>query len=199
VAGNQPTAGQFLRRFTLGSGPLKRGSDRLEFLSRVLLVCCLLTVIPISLAVATATHARAQAEAVAQAADRHRVPALLLEDAAAPDGEATVGARRERAAAVWAGPAGIERRGVVSVPVGTRAGDSVRIWIDGRGDATGPPLGGSGVTARAVTEGLGTFLALSALAVAAHLSVRELLDRSRFRRWTAEWAAVEPVWTREVA
>jgi hypothetical protein len=198
MAEKRPTAGRVLRRFTLGSGPLKRGSDRLEFLARVLLVCCLLTATPIGLAVATATHTEARIQAVAQAADRHRVPAKLLEDAVPSAGEASAGVR-DRGAAVWTGPDGIEHRGVVTVPIGTQAGDSVTIWIDGRGERTGPPLSDSGVATRAVTEGFATFLGLAALAVGVYLSVRRLLDRSRFRRWTAEWAAVEPVWNREVA
>lgn len=75
MTGNRPTGGYLLRRLTLGSGPLKRGSDRLEFLARVLLVCCLVTAIPIALAVGTATHTRAQALADAQAVERptHRL------------------------------------------------------------------------------------------------------------------------------
>ena len=79
-------AGHLLRRFTLGSGPLKRGSDRLEFVARVLLVCSLLTAVPISLAVGTAAHTHVAAEATAQAADRHRVTARLVADVPATAG-----------------------------------------------------------------------------------------------------------------
>ena len=39
------------RRFTLGSGPLKPTSDRIEFLSRVVLVLLLLAALPVGLVV----------------------------------------------------------------------------------------------------------------------------------------------------
>jgi hypothetical protein len=111
VPQNRPTAGHLLRRFTLGSGPLKRGSDRLELLARVLLVCSLLTATSISLAVATATHTQARAQAVAQAADRHRVTARLLEDVPGPAGEAWISPDQERRTAVWTDPAASSAEG----------------------------------------------------------------------------------------
>jgi hypothetical protein len=198
VPGNRPTGGHHVRRLTLGSGPLKRGSDRLEFLARVLLVCCLVTAIPIALAVGTATHTKVQAMADAQAAERHRVPATLLEvDPAAP-AEASASASWVQGPAVWTDPAGNERRGTVAVPAGARAGITVDVWIDREGARTPPPLSASDATGRAFSEGSATFGGLSLIAVGAYLSVRRLLDRSRFRRWAAEWATVEPVWTRMV-
>jgi hypothetical protein len=198
VTGNRPTGGHPLRRFTMGSGPLKRGSDRLELLARVLLVCCLVTAIPIALAVGTATHTRAQALADAQAAERHRVPARLLQVEPAGSGEAFASANRVQGTVVWTDPAGNERRGSVSLPAGARAGITVEVWIDREGDRTTPPLNASDVTGRAVSEGSATFCGLAVVAVGAYLSVRVLLDRSRSRRWAAEWAAVEPVWSRMV-
>ena len=50
-----PVPGRTLRRLTLGSGPMKRVSDRLEFLSRVLLAAAVLVSVAIALADATAT------------------------------------------------------------------------------------------------------------------------------------------------
>lgn len=43
-----------------------------------------------------------------------------------------------------------------------------------------------------------TFLGSSALAVLGYLGVRRMLDRSRMRRWAADRAVVEPVWSRKV-
>src|SRR5215204_3055266 len=94
------------RRLALGAGPLKRSSDRLQFLARVLLGCSLLTALPIALAVGTATHSGAQAEATAQAAERHEVDATLTEDAPPVSDSYEVAPAKSRAAVVWTGPSG---------------------------------------------------------------------------------------------
>jgi hypothetical protein len=54
------------------------------------------------------------------------------------------------------------------------------------------------VTGQAIGQGAVTFALLSLIAASAYRSVRTLLDRSRFHRWAAGWATVEPVWTRRV-
>jgi hypothetical protein len=198
VSGNRLPAGHLLRRFTLGSGPLKRGSDRLEFVARVLLVCSVLTAVPIGLAVGTAAHTHAAAQATAQAADRHRVTARLLDDVPAPDGEASSSSDGQRATAVWTDPAGTEHRFPVPMPARARAGDPISLWIDRDGNRTTRPLSDGDVTGQAVGQGGVTFALLSLIAGGAYRSVRTLLDRSRLRRWAADWAVVEPVWTRRV-
>ena len=58
-------ARRLLRRFTLGSGPLKRRSDRLEFLSRVVLTLTLLAAVPIGVATGTAMAGNLTATAAA--------------------------------------------------------------------------------------------------------------------------------------
>jgi hypothetical protein len=195
VSRNRLPAGHLLRRFTLGSGPLKRSSDRLEFVARVLLVCSLLTAVPIGLAVGTAAHTHAVAQVTAQAADRHRVTATLMADVPAT---AYSGSDAAWATAVWTDPAGIEHRFSVPVPARARAGDPVSLWIDRDGNRTTRPLSDEDVTGQAVGQGALTFALLSLIAAGAYRSVRRLLDRSRLHRWAADWAVVEPVWTRRV-
>jgi hypothetical protein len=99
VSKDHATARRLLRRFMPGSGPLKRASDRIQILARVLLVALVLAAVPLARAI------------------------------------------------------------VYSVP---------------------------------------TFLGSSAPAVLGYLGVRRMLDRSRMRRWAADWAVVEPVWSRKV-
>jgi hypothetical protein len=198
VPTGRPTAGELFRRFTLGSGPLKRSSDRWEFLPRVLLACCLLAAAPISLAVATAAYTQARDEAAIEAADRHSVPARLLEDGPVPAGDAWENGAKAQGNAVWTDPAGTQQRGTVTVPFGVKAGRVVSVWYDEDGDRTAPPMGAGDVSGRAVGQGSGTFVMLCVMASGAHLRFRVLLDRSRSRRWAADWASVEPVWTRTV-
>jgi hypothetical protein len=200
VPTNRPTAtGQVLRRFTLGSGPLKRGSDRLEFLARVLLACALLAAAPISLAVATVTYTQAQDQAATEAADRHPVTARLVEDVPAPAGDVWDNGAKAQGNAVWTDPAGTEHRGSVVVPFGAKAGDTVSVWFDEDGNRTAAPLNAGDVTGRAISQGSGTFVMLCLIAWGTYFCARALLDRSRARRWAADWASVGPEWTRSVS
>jgi membrane protein implicated in regulation of membrane protease activity len=190
-----PAAGHALRRLTLGSGPLKRTSDRLEALARILLGFVLLLAIAVALAVATATYTQRRSEATAQAADRQRVMAELLEDASAPAPASGDVAYMRQASVVWTAPSGDEHQEVITVFPGARAGSTLFIWVDRSGDRTSPPMGGADVAAPAVGQALLTYLGISVVAVGAYRSFRSLLERSRARRWGTEWEAVEPVWT----
>jgi hypothetical protein len=189
---------QALRRFTLGSGPLKRTSDRLEFLTRVVLAVILLSAVAVALTVATATSTQGRAEVLAQAADRHQVGADLLEDASPLNDGSETAPRSGRANAVWTGPSGAQHTGVISVPVHAEAGSTHPIWIDGNGERTTRPLTNGDVAGRSVGFALLTYLGISLVAWGGYRSVRALLDRSRSREWAAEWAIVEPRWTGKV-
>jgi hypothetical protein len=186
------------RRLALGAGPLKRSSDRLQFLARVLLGCSLLTALPIALAVATATHSGALAEATAQAAERHQVDATLTEDAPPVSHSTETASPRPRAAVAGAGPSGLIREAHVAVPPGARAGSVVSIWVDREGDPTTRPLSDGDVAALSTGAALFTYLGISSGACGLYFAFRKTLDRSRMRRWDADWAVVEPVWTRSV-
>jgi hypothetical protein len=190
--------GRSIRRFTLGSGPLKRASDRLEFLSRLLLTAVLLAAVAVALAVATATYSLGRSEVAQETAERQRVSAELQEDAAAPAGGSGNGTDVGRAPAVWTAPSGAERSGPVPARVGAEAGSVVLIWVDDDGARTTRPISTGDVVGRALGAAVLTYIAISASAFGAHLAVRRLLDRSRSRRWAAEWALVGPVWTGRV-
>jgi hypothetical protein len=194
----QPTLGRSIRRFTLGSGPLKRASDRLEFLSRLLLTAVLLTAVAVALAVATATYSLGRSEIAQETADRHRVSAQLLEDAAVPAGGSGNGMDIGRAPAVWTAPSGAERSGPVPARPDAEVGSTVLIWVDGDGARTTRPLSTGDVVGRALGAAVLTWIAISASAYGGHLVVRRMLDRSRARRWATEWAIVGPVWTGRV-
>jgi hypothetical protein len=194
----RPTAGRGLRRFTLGSGPLKRTSDRIEFLARILLVCTLAMTFPVALAVASVTHAQALAEATAQSLERQRVDAVLVEDPVVRSSPTDV-PRATSAPATWRGPSGTEHTGLVVVPTGARAGATVPIWVDRDGNLTTRPLDDEGAVAEAAGMAGGTYLLIAALAVGVHVLLLAALDRSRLRRWAADWAVIEPVWTRRVS
>jgi hypothetical protein len=179
-----------------GANPLVRGSDRLEALARAVFVCGLLAAALIGLTAGTAAHTQAREQAASDAADRHRVPATLVADAPAPAGEVWADRATAEGVAGWTDRTGVEHRATVAVRAGTATGDPVSVWVDADGNRTPPPMTAADVTGRAVGQGLGIAAGLGLLACGAHLQVRTLLDRSRSRRWAADWAAVEPLWSR---
>jgi hypothetical protein len=75
----------------------------------------------------------------------------------------------------------------------------VTIRIDRDGDVTTRPTTSANAAAEAFDVGLLTFVALSMFATMTFLLFRSRLDRSRLRQWAADWAVVEPVWTRKVS
>jgi len=191
------TARRVLGRFVLGRGPLKRGSDRLQVLARVLLVLTLLTAIPVALAVATAAYSQSLGVAAAQTASRHQVTAALLEDAEALDaGSGTPTAARSTVS--WTGPGGAEHEASVVVPRGARAGSTVTIWVDRSGAVTRRPMNRSDAAGEAFAFGFLAFTAIAVAATVTYLPFRALLDRRRLRQWAEGWAVVEPVWSRKV-
>lgn len=180
-----------VRRFTLGSGPLKRTSDRLQVLSRSMVAVLLLAAVPIALAVGLATRSDLARTAARQAAERHEVTATLLTDAPPPIGPPTADVPET---AVWTGPRGATH--VIQVPAqaGAVAGEVVTAWVNGAGQSTEPPLSMSDVDAQVVIRAMLAFLAAVAVATGAHCAVVATLNRRRARQWAAEWEAIEPGW-----
>ncbi len=195
---DQTTGRRSRRRFLLGSGPLMRATDRIQALARILFVALVLGAVPVALAVATAAGSSTQSVADAQAASRHRVTATLLEDAARPAADSDHAPSLASVLATWSARPGVPREGTVLGPTGAKAGTTVTIWVDDSGDVTTPPLDGSDVVNQAVLSGVSTLIGISAAAGLGYLWVRTMLERSRMRRWAADWAVVEPVWSRKV-
>jgi len=178
------------RRFTLGSGPLKRTSDRVEFGSRVVLALALLLAVPLGLVAGAVAHTGVAATAQQQAETRSPELALLLADA--PDsGVAEISVP---APARWTAPDGGARTGTVDASPGAPAGTTVEVWVDLHGRITERPLTEGEVTGQAVVIGALVALAAVIAGMSSHLGVLWLLERRRYRRWAAGWASVEPLW-----
>jgi hypothetical protein len=183
-----------LSRATLGSGPLKRRSDRVELASRLLCALVVVLALPVALLMGTVVGADTAAQARAQAAGRTEVTAVLLGDA--PDAERGESATLSVATpASWPAPDGSIREGTVRALRTAAAGDPVAIWVDAAGTPVTRPLGTSDVVLAALFTGLVTLLVLVGAAFGGHLTVCRLLWRRRSRRWEQEWRAVEPQWT----
>jgi hypothetical protein len=190
--------GRLVRRFTLGSGPLKRRTDRLQLFARVLLLAAALAAVPVALFVATTLRSHLTGLAAEQARGRHQVQAVLTQEATRPFSPAPVwspGIPRTMAQARWAGPDGTTRYGTVLSPLGAHAGQQMPVWVTADGTPAAAPLSRQGVAEEAAVAGLGSFLGLVLTAVAGYALVCRRLDRHRDRQWTEGWAAVAPIWT----
>ena len=197
-AGTRGPARGAVRRLTLGSGPLKRMSDRIEMLSRLVLAVVLTLAAPVALTVANATATDLRATAQLQATTREQVLAVLLQDAT-PRPDASTGTTAAGTITLtdgtWTARDGTSREGKVLARYGLRAGDTVRIWIDQDGALTRAPLRDSDVTAATAVAGGGVFVLVIVAAGATHGLVCWALNRHRDRRWSADWATVEPTWS----
>ena len=187
-----------LRRFTLGSGPLKRRSDRVQVIGRFVVVAALLVAPPIAVITATATASHLRAVTDAEAADRSPVRAVLLEDAptvphATGDYSSYTDAR-VRARAVWSLPDGTSREGDVLTAPLTPAGTAVRVWVDHAGDLTRAPLDPDGIPTSATVMALLPLFGVPLAAWTLYALLCVLLEARRERRWERDWATVEPDW-----
>lgn len=126
-----------VRTFTLGRGPLKRGSDRLEFAARLVLVLVVLVSVPVALAVGTVVHEHLRATAEQQAAELTRVTAVALEGAEPVQEGLSSG--WFRTSARWTAPDGTGVEAVVTTLRDTSAGDRLTVWTTGDGRPTATP------------------------------------------------------------
>jgi hypothetical protein len=189
--------GRTWRRFSLGSGPLKRGTDRVQALSRVLLLVIVLAAIPVALCTASTSRGHLIGAAAAQARSRHQVQAVLLQDAVSST--ASYESAPYYAPVRWTTAAGGGARvDTLPVPPGARAGTSVPVWVDAAGNLTAAPLGERDIRREARLIGIGSGIGLVLAGWVLHALVCQGLARRRDRQWTAGWSAVEPLWTAQL-
>lgn len=190
---------RLLRQFTLGSGPLKRGSDRLQVAGRLVVLLALLVAPPLAVAAMAVVTAQLEAVAVAEASERTHVDAVLLEDApeappAAGSGEGSEERVTVPARAVWPVQGRGEREGLVLVRPGTAAGTTVPVWVHREGHITRAPMDRGRIDGSARAVGALFLLGVPLVTWTLYALLCAALDAHRERRWAQGWAAVEPDW-----
>jgi hypothetical protein len=186
------------RQMGLGRNPLRRRTDRIEaWISAALLLLFLIGAPLFASGLGNWVHQGGMAEQRAQQS-WHQTPAVLV--TAAPrvpmyafrlSWQNTVPAE-----ARWLGPAGQPRSGEVPAPAGAPAGQTVQVWVDGSGRATGAPLGSGELTRRVIGVEVVAPAALAVLLLCLAGVARWLLNRRRLAAWETAWASIGPRWSR---
>lgn len=197
MSGSPGGRARFLvRRFVLGSGPLKRTSDRVQMVARVVVLLAVLAAPAVAVVAAGAARQQLGTTAAAQAADRHRVRAVVT-------GTSTTTVQGEsggppetvvRATVSWPGPHGAPRHANVPAPHATRVGSAVPLWVDRAGRPTVGPLDRASIEGAVTAVALGTVVAVPLVAWGGYGVLCLGLGLHRRRRWTRDWARAEREW-----
>src|ERR1700712_4538723 len=193
-----------VRMFTIGSGPLKRRLDRVEFLLRLALVGLLLASVPLGLIAAGITSANGRKLAASQLAVQHQVTGELLADAGpaeqGPAGTNDAGGSLEpqHVPVGWTDPDGTFRKALVPAPAGKAAGSSIRVWLDRSGSPVSAPLSATDIRVETASVGMTTAMGTGLLAILGYLLVLWALRARRRGQGGEDWATIEPRWTRRV-
>lgn len=125
------------------------------------------------------------------------VQAELLEPAAFGTQGAVVGAPA-RVTARWTGPDGTERTDRLWAEPGLPRGATIPVWVDAGGTVAAPPGTAAGAEVSGWITALGVTVSLWGALIGLGMLARRALDATDDRRWTAEWALVEPRWSGRV-
>jgi hypothetical protein len=186
------------RLMGLGRNPLRRRSDRIEAWISAGLLAVLLIIAPLAATSAGRWVHRGGLQEQQAQRSWHQISAVLLQTAPAlPIYQFRVSWQTTVAVpARWPGAGGQTHSGKVAAPVGSQAGQTVPVWVDSSGRATGSPLLGSQLTRRVIAAEVLAPLVLAVILLGVAFLARWLLNRRRLADWEADWAAIGPRWTR---
>ncbi len=184
------------RRLGFDRNPLRRGTDRVEAILRLILVIVLVAAVPAAaVAVGRQADQAARHWAQAQRSADHLVAAVLLRNAPAtgsPDPYASLPG--SPVSARWQLPGQPPRTGEVFAAAGAPKGSTVHIWTGPAGAVTDPPLDHEEIVNDVCVAVVATCLGSWLMLLAAWTLGRHVLDRRRLSAWEAEWRANGPLW-----
>jgi len=189
--------GRYAGQLGLDRNPLRRPVDRIEAITRLVVVILLLVGIPVAaIAAGRAADYAALRHVEAQRTARHQVTAVLLAPAAAtgvPDPYTWV--QMTWTPARWQAPGHPAETGEVLVTAGTPKGSTVATWISASGSAVTPPEGHRDVVGDVWVAVVMTCLVFLALLLGLQAASIYALDRWRLRSWEDGWRSAGPLWS----
>ncbi|WP_423834491.1 Rv1733c family protein [Streptomyces manipurensis] len=178
-----------------GGNPLRRDADRTRTrLRAAFALACLLAVV-CGVAVGRTAWTDAGRDAAEIARHRHSVAAVTVGETThrAGDGPSTRPVTVARA--TWRDHENRVHTETVPVPVVTRSGDTVRLWVDDAGQAASAPPGTPDIALNAIGLGTGAAGAVALAAGVALYARQRIVDARSARAWEREWESVEPRWS----
>ncbi|MFJ6666753.1 hypothetical protein [Streptomyces sp. NPDC091383] len=173
--------------------PLRRRCDVVEAWTVLVVAVLLLVVAPlVGVAAGLHTQDRGAATAAAQRAARHRVAATVSGD---PPVVRAGRGHPPRAEVRWTEHGRGTRAAWARVPAGTRAGDTVPVWVDSRDRVVPAPTSGAAVLQHAVTVGMCAAVCAGGVVFLGHTVARRTALRHRLAEWERAWARTGPRWT----
>ncbi|GJF33772.1 hypothetical protein KNE206_64720 [Kitasatospora sp. NE20-6] len=184
----------FVRRAVgLEHNPLCRRFDLARSRLRLAVLAAVAGSLAVAVVVAVVLLNGIRTEAAETALHRHRVTATTVADAVDTPGRSV---RPAQAQAIWQYPAGHQESGLIGVPGGAPAGTAVPIWVDDTAARASAPRGHTAMQFAAGVYGLTALTGMAGAVAGAYMLRRRSIERAADRAWEAEWAAVEPGWTR---
>jgi hypothetical protein len=178
--------------------PLRRRTDRLEAILRLVMIILVVLAMPAaSVAAGRWADHWVLHKVQTQRTINHQVTAVLLRDApktGIPDPYTSV--ETTWVPARWQPPGQPPRTGEVLAVAGARKGSTARTWIDPSGAVTDRPLDHRVVAGDVVMAVTATILVSGLLLLAAGALARRVFERRRLRAWEAEWRTSGPLWSR---
>jgi hypothetical protein len=174
------------------SNPLRRRDDALE--AWIVLAVWVAVVVGGTLTGLMTAHS-AEGVFARERAERRSVSAVLLADATSVGSGVGGASDRVSAKVRWTAADGATRTGTTLVESGRKAGTTVEIWTDGRGDLSTEPSTPTEAAIEAGVLGTAAGLAVSGLVFGVGRVGRWWLDRRRIESWDREWTLVGPLWS----
>ncbi|WP_157229172.1 Rv1733c family protein [Nocardia brevicatena] len=179
------------RRRPWSTNPLMRGSDRLESVVWMVVVVVMMAVIPIAGAAGTAEYTSAAERIRVENATKAAVTATVLEEPKRIAGAESEQAMTDRfeAPVRWVRE-GQERTATIEIPLATKPGDRLPMWIGGDDGPTTPPQPSAAAATSGIVVALALFAEVWVGAVALAWITGALLNVRRHMRWDREWRLI---------
>lgn len=178
--------------------PLRRPTDLAQAWIALGLFLAVLAATPAAMFLAgDAAHRHYLHKARQQAATRHEVTAVTGHDAPRhlEPGSDEAGEARYPVTVRFTDDEGRTRTAEAKVAPSLPAGSTIRVWVDARGEVTGPPLTRDQVRDSALGCAVLAALAVPVAAAVAYRWAVRRLERRNLARWEEEWARTAPDWT----
>jgi hypothetical protein len=176
----------------------RRGTDRAEDLTAWVALAAGLLVLLASGVLGWTVDAQQTARVRAEAVDRTRVGATLLETAPVVISEYGTAHGPILTRASWTAPDGRTVVGMAPAMPGTAAGAVVPVWTDTNGTAVAAPADPAEIALVAVMSGFGLLTSGACALAVLWAAVHRVTSAVNAACWEREWKHVGPQWTRLV-